>query len=127
MDLPPIGVGRVEELGTWLRRDFHVSGNWWDSSSVDIAAAGLGWCAIGLKGEARLGVWTYDGVDVIVRNALIPHRSHNFEVAGFTVSKIVSKADQASNKHRKNEKKRKHSDLTTAAPAASSLSTVAAA
>ncbi|XP_059278417.1 GTP-binding protein BRASSINAZOLE INSENSITIVE PALE GREEN 2, chloroplastic [Lycium ferocissimum] len=109
---PPIGEGRVEELGEWLKREFHVSGNTWDSSSVDIAASGLGWFAIGLKGEAKLGVWTYDGVDVVVRNALLPNRSYNFEVAGFTVSKIVSTADRTSNKQRCIEKKRKLNDST---------------
>ncbi|KAJ0781239.1 putative protein kinase RLK-Pelle-RLCK-VIIa-2 family [Helianthus annuus] len=31
-----------------------MRGNWWDSSCVDIAAAGLGWFVIGLKGEALL-------------------------------------------------------------------------
>ncbi|KAM7523297.1 hypothetical protein LguiA_013199 [Lonicera macranthoides] len=114
---PPIGESRVEALGKWERKEFRVSGNWWDSSSVDIAAAGIGWFAIGLKGEATLGVWTYDGVDVILRNALIPNRSRNFEVAGFTVSEIVSKADKASNKQRsKNIKKRKTKDLTASAP-----------
>ncbi|KAI3511686.1 hypothetical protein L1887_18843 [Cichorium endivia] len=108
---PPIGKQRVEELGRWVRKEFRVHGNWWDSSCVDIAGGGLGWFAIGLKGEAVVGVWTYDGVDVTLRNALIPHRSHNFEVTGFTVSKIVSKADKSLNKQRQNEKKRKVGDL----------------
>ncbi|XAR62411.1 Nitric-oxide synthase (NADPH dependent) [Bertholletia excelsa] len=107
---PPIGEKRTEELGKWIKREFLVSGNSWDSSSVDIATAGLGWFAVGLKGEAFLGVWTYDGIDVSLRNALIPHRAQNFEVAGFTVSKIVSKADQASNKlHHQCGKKPKQS------------------
>lgn len=111
---PPIGEKRVEELGQWIRKEFRVSGNSWDSSSVDIAAAGLGWFAIGLKGEALLGVWTYDGVDVILRNSLIPYRAESFEEAGFTVSKIVSTADQASNKlKRQSRKKPKQSDLKT--------------
>ncbi|KAL8262942.1 hypothetical protein R6Q59_024291 [Mikania micrantha] len=118
---PPIGKQRVEELGKWVKKEFRVSGNWWDSSCVDIAAAGLGWFAIGLKGEALLGVWTYEGVDITLRNALIPHRSHSFEVTGFTVSKIVSKADKSLNKQRHNEKKRKAGDAemevtTTATP-----------
>ncbi|KAL5055321.1 hypothetical protein RYX36_036003 [Vicia faba] len=105
---PPIGEKRVEELGNWVRREFHVGGNSWDSSSVDIAAAGLGWFAIGLKGEAVLGVWTYEGVDVVHRNSLIPYRSNTFEVTGFTVSKIVSQSDRASNKPRQqNDKKTK--------------------
>lgn len=105
---PPIGEKRVEELGKWVRREFHVSGSSWDSSSVDIAAAGLGWFSVGLKGEAALGVWTYEGVDIVLRNALLPYRSQLFEVAGFTVSKIVSKADQSLNKSKRlNETKRK--------------------
>lgn len=112
MHQPPIGEKRSEELGLWVRREFRVSGNFWDSSSVDIAVAGVGWFAVGLKGEASLGVWTYDGIDVILRNSLIPDRARNFEVAGFTVSKIVSKADQTSNKlKRQSGKKQKRSDL----------------
>ncbi|XP_004228652.1 GTP-binding protein BRASSINAZOLE INSENSITIVE PALE GREEN 2, chloroplastic [Solanum lycopersicum] len=122
---PPIGEGRPEELGKWLKREFHVNGNMWDSSSVDIAASGLGWFAIGLKGEAKLGVWTYDGVDVIVRNALLPNRSYDFEVAGFTVSKIVSTADRSSNKQRRDDKKRKLSDSTAEKPAKPSTVDVA--
>lgn len=116
---PPLGEGRVEQLGKWVKKEVSVSGSWWDSSCVDIAVAGLGWFAIGLKGEARLGVWTYDGVDVVVRNALLPQRSHKFEVAGFTVSEIVSKADRAGNKQRKNEKKRKPIDSTVTYPRSS--------
>lgn len=124
---PPIGEERVEKLGKWVRKEFRVSGNWWDTSSVDIAAAGLGWFAIGLKGEALLGVWTYDGVDVVSRNALLPQKSHNFEVAGFTVSKIVSTADRASNKKRKDEKNRIASDtLALAADAPPALTVDAA-
>jgi len=106
---PPIGEKRVQELGNWVRTEFHVSGNSWESSSVDIAAAGLGWFAIGLKGDAGLGVWTYEGVDVVLRNSLIPYRSHIFEVAGFTVSKIVSQSDQTLNKSKeRNNKKPKN-------------------
>uniref|UniRef100_A0A5B6YN14 Putative nitric oxide synthase n=1 Tax=Davidia involucrata TaxID=16924 RepID=A0A5B6YN14_DAVIN len=124
---PPIGEKRVKELGKWVRKEFRICGNSWDLSSVDIAAAGLGWFAIGLKGEAVLGVWTYDGVDVILRNSLIPHRSQIFEVAGFTFSKIVSKADQALNKsHCQSEKKRKQSDSKAEVSAASSSLTVGA-
>ncbi|KAL3529735.1 hypothetical protein ACH5RR_009057 [Cinchona calisaya] len=121
---PPIGEERVKNLGKWVRKEFRVSGNWWDTSCVDIAAAGLGWFAIGLRGEALLGVWTYDGVDIIFRNALLSQRSLNFEVAGFTVSEIVSKADRASNKWLKDIKKRKVKDSKTATDA--STLTVAA-
>lgn len=114
---PPIGEEGVEKLGKWVKREFCVRGNWWDSSCTDIAASGLGWFAIGLRGEARLGVWTYDGVEVIVRNALLPQRSHIFEEAGFTVSKIVSKADQNYNKQSKNAKKKRKTVDSTFEPA----------
>ncbi|KAL6976754.1 hypothetical protein U1Q18_025540 [Sarracenia purpurea var. burkii] len=109
---PPVGEKRVDELGLWVRKEFRVCGHSWDSSSVDIATAGLGWFAIGLKGEGLLGVWSYEGVDVILRNSLIPHRAQSFEVAGFTVSKIVSNADQTSNKFQhQSGKNQKHSDF----------------
>lgn len=105
---PPIGETRVKELGEWVRREYQITGNSWESSSVDIAAAGVGWFSIGLKGEAVVGVWTYDTVDVFLRNSLVLHRSKDFEVAGFTVSKIVSQADKALNKSdRQIEKKKK--------------------
>ncbi|CAM8895540.1 unnamed protein product [Rhodiola kirilowii] len=105
---PPIGETRVAELGEWVRREYRITGNSWDSSSVDIAAAGVGWFSIGLKGEAVVGVWTFDTVDVFLRNPLVLHRSKDFEGAGFTVSKIVSQADQALNKSaRQNENKKK--------------------
>ncbi|ERN19824.1 GTP-binding protein BRASSINAZOLE INSENSITIVE PALE GREEN 2, chloroplastic [Amborella trichopoda] len=97
---PPIGENRIQELGKWVRKDFTITGSSWEVSSMDVAAAGLGWFAVGFKGEAHLAVWTYEGVDVILRNALIPERACIFETTGFTVSKIVSRADKASNKQR---------------------------
>lgn len=100
---PPIGEKRVKELGKWVRKEFRVSGSNWDTSSVDIAVSGLGWFAIGLKGDAILGVWTHEGIDVFLRDSLLPQRAHTFEDYGFTVSKIVAKADRVSNQIRKEE------------------------
>lgn len=105
---PPIGEDRVAELGKWTKKEFNVRGDKWDANSVDIAAAGLGWVAIGLKGEAKIGVWTYDGIDVVMRSSLVFERARVFEEAGFTVSKIVSKADSVMNKSKlEKEKKQK--------------------
>ncbi|KAI3863451.1 hypothetical protein MKX03_005916 [Papaver bracteatum] len=118
---PPINEERVEELGNWVQRKLHVSGNSWDVSSIDISASGVGWFAVGLKGEARVGVWTYDGIDVIVRNSLIPQRSNHFEVPGFTVSKIVSQADRATNKQPQSKKQKKQKQSKDAASDASAL------
>ncbi|KAL9243514.1 hypothetical protein vseg_017390 [Gypsophila vaccaria] len=111
---PPIGDKRAEDIGKWVRREFHVTGNSWDSSSVDVAAAGVGWFAIGIKGEATVGVWTYEGVEVILRNALLPQRAPQFEVAGFTVSKLVAESDKVSNKIKSRglEKKAPHGKMT---------------
>ncbi|KAM7260886.1 hypothetical protein ACFE04_026361 [Oxalis oulophora] len=125
---PPIGSKRVKELGKWVRQEFRITGNSWDSSSVDIAASGLGWFSIGLKGEAVVGVWTYEGVDVILRNALLPNRSKIFEETGFTVSEIVSKADQALNKlWRQSEKKKKNAKETVPREPSSSVVDVSSA
>lgn len=98
-----------------------MSGNSWDVSSIDISASGGGWFAVGLKGEARVGVWTYDGIDVTVRNSLIPQRSNHFEVPGFTVSKIVSQADRATNKQPQSKKQKKQKQSKDAASDASAL------
>lgn len=115
---PPIGDKRVAELGKWVKREYSVSGNSWDVSSVDVAAAGLGWFAIGLKGEALLGVWSYDGVGISVRSSLIPHRANIFEVTGFTVSNIVSRADRAVNKMHQSRREKKENDCSETDPSA---------
>ncbi|CAL5064693.1 unnamed protein product [Urochloa decumbens] len=127
---PPIGQERVKELGKWVRKQYKVSGSSWDTNSKDIAIAGLGWFGIGLKGEAVLGLWTYDGVDVISRISLVHERASIFEEAGFTVSQIVSQADSMTNKLKgpKKTKKKKGSKASTgpiiAPEAAESASTV---
>ncbi|XP_021757978.1 GTP-binding protein BRASSINAZOLE INSENSITIVE PALE GREEN 2, chloroplastic-like [Chenopodium quinoa] len=110
---PPIGENRHKELGGWVKRDFQIRGNSWDSSAVDIAVAGVGWFAICIKGEATICAWTYDGIDVVLRNSLLPQRAQQFEVAGFSVSKLVAEADKTSNKlkNQGKEGKRKNSLL----------------
>ncbi|KAF7058672.1 hypothetical protein CFC21_065680 [Triticum aestivum] len=104
---PPIGQKRVKELGKWVRKQFKVSGNSWDANTMDIAISGLGWYGIGLKGEAVLGLWTYDGVDVVPRSSLVHERASIFEEAGFSVSKVVSRADSMTNKLKGNKKTNK--------------------
>lgn len=106
---PPIGANRITELGKLVRTEFKVSGDSWDESSTDIAAAGLGWISICLRGEAVLSVWTYDGIDVVSRSSLITKRAKIFEEAGFTVSKIVSQADSIFSKDKQNKSDKKKS------------------
>lgn len=107
---PPIGKDRVKELGKWVRKEFKVCGNSWDSNCVDIAVSGLGWFGISLRGEAVLGLWTYDGVEVLSRSSLIHTRAAVFEEPGFSVSKIVSQADRASDKIKRVNKSGKKFD-----------------
>lgn len=97
----------MNELGKWVRKQFKVSGNSWDANTMDIAISGLGWYGIGLKGEAVLGLWTYDGVDVVPRSSLVHERASIFEETGFSVSKVVSQADSMTNKLKGNKKTNK--------------------
>ncbi|KAF6158972.1 hypothetical protein GIB67_042053 [Kingdonia uniflora] len=39
---------RVEELGIWVRNEFHVSGNSWEVGAAEIDAASLGRFAVGV-------------------------------------------------------------------------------
>ncbi|XP_060670785.1 uncharacterized protein LOC132800639 [Ziziphus jujuba] len=90
---------RVKELGQWVRKEFSMFvGIAGISSCVDITAFGLGWFAVGLKRRRSFSPFSiYEAIGVVLLNSLIPDRSQIFYVAGFTVSKIVSKADKASN------------------------------
>ncbi|CAA6673118.1 unnamed protein product [Spirodela intermedia] len=83
---------RASELGQWNPREIKVSGISWEVKSVDIAVAGLGWLSIGLKGEATLLLWTYDGVYVTQREPLVIDRAPFIERPGFLLPKAISDA-----------------------------------
>lgn len=89
---PPLGIDRVSELGEWVKRDVKASGISWDVNSVDIAVAGLGWFSLGLKGEANLTLWTYDGVQITFREPLVLDRASFLERPGFWLPKAISEA-----------------------------------
>ncbi|XP_057807598.1 GTP-binding protein BRASSINAZOLE INSENSITIVE PALE GREEN 2, chloroplastic [Salvia miltiorrhiza] len=95
---PPIGEDRVSELGGWVKRDVKASGTSWDVNSVDVAVAGLGWFSIGLKGEARLSLWTYDGIQITSREPLVLDRASSLERPGFWLPKAISEAIGKQNK-----------------------------
>lgn len=84
---PPVTKERIEELGPWVETPITVTGDRWDKSSVDVAIAGMGWFGLGIKGTAELSVWTYEGVGITTRSALVPDMAQYFEKAGFTVIK----------------------------------------
>lgn len=89
---PPVGEDRVPELGQWQQEEYKVSGISWDVNAIDIAAAGLGWFSLGLKGEATLALWTYDGIQVTLREPLVLDRAPFLERPGFLLPKAVSEA-----------------------------------
>lgn len=95
---PPVGVDRVSELGEWVKRDVKASGTSWDVNSIDVAVAGLGWFSIGLKGEARLSLWTYDGIQITLREPLVLDRASSLERPGFWLPKAISEAIGKQNK-----------------------------
>ncbi|MFS8027231.1 putative nitric-oxide synthase (NADPH) [Helianthus anomalus] len=89
---PPIGVDRLSELGKWESREVKVSGTSWDVNSVDLSAAGLGWFSLGLKGEATLMLWTFDGIEITTREPLVLDRAPFLERPGFLLPKAISDA-----------------------------------
>lgn len=89
---PPNGADRVSSLGEWQQREIRVSGVSWEINSTDIAIAGLGWYSLGLKGDATVALWTYDGVEVTIREPLVLHRAAFVERSGFLLPKAVSDA-----------------------------------
>ncbi|KAE9585254.1 putative nitric-oxide synthase (NADPH) [Lupinus albus] len=89
---PPIGNDRAAELGTWQEREVEVSGSSWDVNSIDIAIAGLGWFSLGLKGEATMKLWTFDGVEMTLREPLVLDRAPFLEKPGFLLPKAISEA-----------------------------------
>ncbi|XP_028756135.1 GTP-binding protein BRASSINAZOLE INSENSITIVE PALE GREEN 2, chloroplastic isoform X2 [Neltuma alba] len=89
---PPIDNDRTVELGAWQGREIKASGTSWEVNSMDIATAGLGWLSLGLKGEATMTLWTYDGVEVTMREPLVLDRATFLERPGFWLPKAISDA-----------------------------------
>lgn len=83
---------RVSELGQWQKQEVKASGISWDVNSMDVAIAGLGWFSLGLKGEADLMLWTYDGIQITLREPLVLDRAASIERPGFWLPKAISDA-----------------------------------
>ncbi|KAF5474209.1 hypothetical protein F2P56_006124 [Juglans regia] len=103
---PPIGMERASELGEWEEREVKVSGRSWDVNSIDIAVAGLGWFSFGLKGEATLTLWTYDGIEITLREPLVLDRAPFLEKPGFWLPKAVTDGASSQTKVQVHKKKR---------------------
>ena len=89
---PPIGNDRGAELGTWKEREVKVSGSSWDVNCMDISIAGFGWFSLGLQGEATMKLWTYDRVEITLREPLVLDRAPSPEKPGFWLPKAISEA-----------------------------------
>ncbi|KAL5546452.1 hypothetical protein UlMin_006139 [Ulmus minor] len=107
---PPIGAERASEIGRWEDREVKVSGTSWDVNSIDIAAAGLGWFSLGLKGEATLTLWTYDGIEITLREPLVLDRAPFLERPGFWLPKAISEAIGSQTKLEAQRKKLQEED-----------------
>lgn len=79
-------------MGEWEKKDVKATGVSWDVNSLDVAVAGLGWFSLGLKGEADLTLWTYEGIQVTLREPLVLDRAPFLERPGFWLPKAISEA-----------------------------------
>ncbi|GJN28867.1 hypothetical protein PR202_gb17039 [Eleusine coracana subsp. coracana] len=111
---PPIDPGRVPELGPWTERYIEVSGASWDVNSMDIAVSGLGWYSLGLKGTATVALWTFEGIHVTERDAMILHRAQFLERPGFWLPIAIANAigeETRKNNENKEAERRRREDL----------------
>ena len=74
---------QIAALGEPKSHVVTVIGDSWRESTRDIALAGIGWVAIGVKGGARFRVTAPRGVGVTERRALIPDYAKDFCRPGF--------------------------------------------
>uniref|UniRef100_A0A3Q7G011 Uncharacterized protein n=1 Tax=Solanum lycopersicum TaxID=4081 RepID=A0A3Q7G011_SOLLC len=91
--------GNADELkNNHTGREVKARGTSWDVKSMDVAVAGLGWFSLGLKGEADFVMWTYDGIQITLREPLVLDRAASIERPGFWLPKAVSEAIANSSK-----------------------------
>eukprot|EP00199_Chlamydomonas_sp_CCMP681_P000330 CAMPEP_0119116928 /NCGR_PEP_ID=MMETSP1180-20130426/52557_1 /TAXON_ID=3052 ORGANISM="Chlamydomonas cf sp, Strain CCMP681" /NCGR_SAMPLE_ID=MMETSP1180 /ASSEMBLY_ACC=CAM_ASM_000741 /LENGTH=544 /DNA_ID=CAMNT_0007106131 /DNA_START=76 /DNA_END=1710 /DNA_ORIENTATION=+ len=82
---PPASAERLQELPAWEAKDVVVQGDAWDKSGMDVHIAGLGWVAVGVKGQATLRVWVAPSVAVTTRPALVSDYAVEFARPGVSV------------------------------------------
>ncbi|DBA75302.1 TPA: hypothetical protein ACH3X1_010580 [Trebouxia sp. C0004] len=78
----------MAELGPLLPQDILLEGSNWKESSVDIAIAGLGWIAVGVKGPADLRLWVHENVGVTTHASMLPDHAQALERPGFSSSNL---------------------------------------
>eukprot|EP00210_Caulerpa_lentillifera_P000141 g136.t1 len=83
--VPPIGIQQDADFNLGLlRQTVEVSGDSWKGASTDICIGGLGWVAVGCQGKAEFDVWTWKGVQVKTRPALLKKFATEFQKPGFS-------------------------------------------
>lgn len=96
--VPPLGDDmRFDELPELVPRELVLEGNSWKESTVDVAIAGLGWVAVAVGGECTLQTWTFPGVGITLREAMIPDMARDLERPGFT-KQVVRKGTKTKKK-----------------------------
>lgn len=107
---PPIESDRTVELGAWQEREIKASGTSWEVNSIDIAMAGLGWLSVGLKGEATMTLWSYDGIEITTREPLVLDRATFLERPGFWLPQAISDALGSQSKREAQKRKNVEDD-----------------
>eukprot|EP00898_Chlorokybus_atmophyticus_P007144 jgi/Chlat1/7430/Chrsp6S07450 len=86
---PPIGdYERLTQLGSWVWRDLQISGDSWKQSTTDISIAGVGWVAVAVAGDATVRVFTYEGVAVLMHEAMLRDMARDLERPGFSSMRV---------------------------------------
>lgn len=87
--VPPQGDWeRVGALGKWQPRSIEVAGDSWERSSLDVAFSGVGWVGVGLAGEAKIRVWTWQGIGVTLHESMVYDFSKDLFRPGFAGIKV---------------------------------------
>ncbi|WMV24255.1 hypothetical protein MTR67_017640 [Solanum verrucosum] len=77
---PPFSMERVSELGQWQKQEVKAHGTSWDVKSMDLA------------------LWTFDDIQITLREPLVLDRAATIERPGFWLPKAISEAIANSSK-----------------------------
>jgi len=91
---PPLGEGRMAQIGKFESHVVDVEGVGWKEAAVDITLTGLGWVAVTGAGSVQIKVSMPKGIGITVRPPLMPFDI--WEVAAkYTGSRAVRKSSKS--------------------------------
>jgi hypothetical protein len=91
---PPLGEGRMAQLGEFDSHVVDIEGTGWKEAAADIALTGLGWVAVTGAGSVKVKVSMPKGIGISVRPPLMPFDV--WEVAAkYTGSRAVRKSSKS--------------------------------